>query len=310
LRLGTRASALALWQARHVAAQLRAMPGVPTVEIVEIKTTGDQVTDIPLWKTAGKGFFTAELDRALIDRRIDFAVHSMKDLPTANVEGLEITAVLEREDSRDALVVRKGNDPEALPRGAVIGTSSLRRRAFISRWRPDLTHRDLRGNVPTRVAKLDEGLYDAIILAAAGLKRLGIAERISTYLPFDAFPPAAAQGAIAVMSRIGDDATYRWVSALDHRETRCAVNAERALLHHLEGGCQIPLGARGTVSGNTLHLRAEVCAIDGAFSVAAEEEGSIEEPERLGERIAEILLRKDARRALATMPPTAARPSS
>jgi hydroxymethylbilane synthase len=310
LRLGTRASALALWQARHVAAELRALPGVPAVEIVEIKTTGDQVTDIPLWKTAGKGFFTAELDRALIDRRIDFAVHSMKDLPTADVEGLEIAAVLEREDPRDALVVRTGLDPDALPRGAVIGTSSLRRRAFMSRWRPDLTHKDLRGNVPTRVAKLDEGLYDAIILAAAGLKRLGLAARISAYLPFDTFPPAAAQGAIAVMTRIGDDAAGRWIAALDHKETRSAVRAERALLHHLEGGCQIPLGARGTVAGNTLHLRAEVCAIDGAFSVTAEESGPTAQPEQLGRKIAEILLRKDARRALATMPSTAAQPSS
>jgi hydroxymethylbilane synthase len=297
-----------MWQARHVAAALRQLPGVPTVEIIEIKTTGDQVQDIPLWKTAGKGFFTAELDRALLDKRIDFAVHSMKDLPTANVDGLEITAVLEREDPRDALVVRAGIDAEALPRGACIGTSSLRRRAFISRWRPDLTHKDLRGNVPTRVAKLDEGHYDAIILAAAGLKRLGLAERISSYLPFDTFPPAAAQGAIAIMTRVGDGNTHKWVTALDHAETRCAVEAERAVLHHLEGGCQIPLGARGTVTGSTLHLRAQVCAIDGAFSVSAEETGPIAEAERLGKAVAETLLRKDARRALATMP-TAVKPN-
>ncbi len=309
LRLGTRASALALWQARHVAAALAGLSGVPAVEIVEIKTTGDQVTDIPLWKTAGKGFFTAELDRALLDRRIDLAVHSMKDLPTENVDGLAIAAVLEREDPRDALVVRQGLDPNVLPRGAAIGTSSLRRRAFISRWRPDLVHRDLRGNVPTRIAKLDEGQYDAIILAAAGLKRLGLGDRISTYLSVDAFPPAAAQGAIAVMTRANDDSTARWVSALDHKETRAAVRAERALLHHLEGGCQIPLGARGTVTGERLHLRAEVCSLDGNFSVTAEGQGSVSDPESLGEDIAGVLLRKDARRALATMPATAAKPS-
>lgn len=309
IRLGTRSSALALWQADHVAAALRQLPGEPVIEIIRIKTTGDQVTDIPLWKTAGKGFFTAELDCALVDRRIDLAVHSMKDLPTANVDGLEISAVLEREDPRDALVVRQGIDAETLPRGACVGTSSLRRRAFIARWRPDLIHKDLRGNVPTRIAKLDEGRYDAIILAAAGLKRLGLGERISTYLPADLFPPAAAQGAIAVVTRVGDTATRQWVSALDHGNTRCAVSAERALLHHLDGGCQIPLGARGTVDGDTLRLRAEVCSIDGTFSVTAEERGPAMEPEKLGRAVAETLLRRDARRALASMPITAANPN-
>jgi hydroxymethylbilane synthase len=310
LRLGTRASALALWQARHVAAAIARIPNAPAVEIVEIRTTGDAVTDVPLWAAPGKGLFTAELDRALLDNRVDMAVHSLKDLPTTPLEGLALTAVLEREDARDALVVRTGFDPHALPQGASVGTSSLRRRAFITRWRPDLTHRDLRGNVPTRLAKLDEGAYDAIVLAAAGLKRLDLGHRISTYLPLESFPPAVAQGAIAVVTRDHDDAVTRWIAALDHAATRVAVTAERALLRHLEGGCQIPLGGHAQVVGGTIRLHAEVCAVDGSFAAAADAQGPLTDPERLGVAVAETLLKRDARRALATMPTAAPRMSA
>jgi hydroxymethylbilane synthase len=302
MRLGTRASALALWQARHVAAAIARLPHAPAVEIVEIRTTGDAVTDVPLWATPGKGLFTAELDRALLDNRIDFAVHSLKDLPTTPLSGLALTAVLEREDPRDVLVVRAGLDAATLPRGAVIGTSSLRRRAFIARWRPDLTHKDLRGNVPTRVAKLDDGGYDAIVLAAAGLKRLDLGHRISSYLPIDTFPPAVAQGAIAIVSRSDDGTTARVVGALDHAPTRIAVTAERALLRHLEGGCQIPLGGNAQLAGDKIQMHAAVCAIDGGFSAVADEQGPASAPEQLGVAVAEALLRRGARRALATMP--------
>ena len=302
LRLGTRASALAMWQARHVAAAIGRLPDAPPVEILEIKSTGDVVTDIALWKTAGKGFFTAELDRALIEKRIDLAAHSLKDLPTRTMAELRVAAVLEREDPRDALIVRAGLDPDALPDKACVGTSSLRRRAFAARWRRDLTHKDLRGNVPTRIEKLDDGAYDAIILAAAGLKRLDLAERVSRFISIDIFPPAVAQGAVAVMIRSDDSHAAHWVSLLDHIHTRIAVEAERAVLRRLEGGCQIPLGALARMDGDTLHLRAEVCALDGTFSVSAENQGDPKDPEALGITIAEKLLRDGAHRALATMP--------
>jgi hydroxymethylbilane synthase len=310
LRLGTRASALALWQARHVAAAVARLPSAPAVEIVEIRTTGDAVTDIPLWKTAGKGFFTAELDCALLENKIDLAVHSLKDLPTAPMGGLTLTAVLEREDPRDALVLRRDEKPEALKHGATLGTSSLRRRAFAARWRPDLVHKDLRGNVPTRVARLDDGAYDAIILAAAGLKRLGLADRISTFLSTATVPHAVAQGAVAVVTRGDDPNTNTVIAPLNHAPTRISVEAERALLRHLEGGCQIPLGVHSQLNGTTLHLYAEVCALDGTFSVKADAQGPSSEPEKLGISIAEALLRRDARRALATMPPAAGQPGT
>jgi len=309
LRLGTRASALALWQANHVMAALTRLPDAPTVEIVEIKTTGDNVTDIPLWKTAGKGFFTAELDEALLDGRVDLAVHSLKDLPTTPVDGLGLAAVLEREDNRDALVMRPGMTVDDLKQNGVLGTSSLRRRAFVARWRPDLVHKDLRGNVPTRVNKLDEGAYDAIVLAAAGLKRLGMAARITMFLPVETFPPAVAQGAVAVVTRRDDAYTTKWVAALNHQPTRIAVEAERALLQRLEGGCQIPLGAHATVTNGTVQLHAQVCALDGTFAVTSAQEGPASQPEAIGIAAAEDLLRQDARRALATMPPTATKAS-
>ena len=310
LRLGTRASALAMWQARHVAAAISDIPNAPTVEIVEIRTTGDAVTDVPLWATPGKGVFTAELDRALIDRKIDLAVHSLKDLPTEPSAELFVAAVLKREDARDALVVRQDLDPNNLPRGTIVGTSSLRRRAFLARWRPDLKHLDLRGNVPTRVAKLDEGTYGAIVLAAAGLKRLGLADRISMYMPMETFPPAVAQGAIAVVARRGDQSTLKWMKPLDHAATHVAVRAERALLRHLEGGCQVPLGAHAYFDDGTLKLRAAVCSLDGSFIAAAEDQGTVASPEFLGVAVAEELLRRGAKHALASMPAAVAKPAS
>jgi hydroxymethylbilane synthase len=302
LRIGTRASALALWQARHVESLLRAQPGAPPVELVHIKTEGDVQSDVPLWQVGGRAFFTKEIDRALLAGTVDVAVHSLKDLATQIEPGVELAATLPREDSRDALVSGSGATLAALPRGARIGTSSLRRRAFLARARPDAVLLELRGNVPTRIKRLRGGDYDAIILAAAGLKRLGLADQVSEYLTPEAFPPAVSQGVIGVCARTGDAATLRWLTPLDDAEARLASTAERALLRKIEGGCQVPLGALATVHGRTLELSASVCALDGsqhlsARGVATAASGAQLSPGdavALGERIADELLARGA----------------
>lgn len=288
LRLGTRGSDLALWQARHVSARLGAVAGAPPVEIVEIRTEGDHVLDVPLSQVPGKAFFTKEIEQALAERTIDLAVHSLKDLPTELPAGLALGAVLEREDPRDALLTRDGRRLADLPAGARVGTSSLRRRALLARLRPDLELVDLRGNVPTRVRRLDEGRYDAIVLALAGVRRLGLEARVSERLPLDAFPPAVAQGAVAVEIRDDDGATARWVVALDHGPTRNATAAERALLRRLEGGCQVPVGAHATFDGDRIGLHAVIVALDGSAAVAGRRSG--DDPEALGRGLAEELL--------------------
>jgi len=302
LRIGTRASALAVWQARHVESLLRAQPGAPPVELVHIKTEGDVQSNVPLWQTGGRAFFTKEIDRALLAGTVDVAVHSLKDLATQIEPGVELAATLPREDCRDALVSGSGAALAALPRGARIGTSSLRRRAFLARARGDAVLLELRGNVPTRIQRLRGGDYDAIILAAAGLKRLGLADQVSEYLAPEAFPPAVSQGVIGVCARSGDAATLRWLTPLDDRAARLASTAERALLRKIEGGCQVPLGALATVRGDTLELSASVCALDGsqhlsARGVASATSGAQLSPEdavALGERIADELLARGA----------------
>ncbi|MSO72458.1 MAG: hydroxymethylbilane synthase [Rhodospirillaceae bacterium] len=299
LRIGTRGSALALWQAEEVSRLIKAMPGAPEVELVIIKTRGDLQQDAPLWSTPGKGFFTAELDRAQLDNQVDVVVHSLKDLATVMSEGLSLTAVLEREDPRDALVARKGGDLASLPQEARIGTSSLRRRAFLAYARPDLKQLELRGNVPTRLRKLDDGEYDAVILAVAGLKRLGLEKRVSASLPTRSFPSAVAQGAIGVCTRTGDVETMRWVEPLNHAATRVAADAERGLLRRLEGGCQVPVGALATVAGGIVTLYSAACNIDGSDFVSAEATAPLAEAVVLGVRVAEDLLSKGAWRVLA-----------
>jgi hydroxymethylbilane synthase len=302
LRIGTRASALALWQARHVESLVRAQPGAPPVELVHIKTEGDLQSDVPLWQVGGRAFFTKEIDRALLAGTVDIAVHSLKDLATQIEPGVELAATLPREDSRDALVSGSGASLAELPRGARIGTSSLRRRAFLARARPDAVLAELRGNVPTRIKRLRQGDYDAIILAAAGLKRLGLADQVSEYLAPEAFPPAVSQGVIGVCARSGDAATLRWLTPLDDRPARLASTAERALLRKIEGGCQVPLGALATVRGGTLELSASVCALDGARQLSARGVASAtagaqlspEDAVALGERIADELLARGA----------------
>ena len=296
LRIGTRASALALWQARHVEALLRAHPGAPPVELVHIKTEGDIQSEVPLWQVGGRAFFTKEIDRALLEGTVDLAVHSLKDLSTQLESGLTLAATLPRADARDAFLSHDGRSLAQLPAGARIGTSSLRRRAFLARMRPDLEHVELRGNVPTRVERLRRGDYHAIILAAAGLARLNLSQHVSQLLAPEDFPPAVSQGIIGLCARANDAATLRWLVPLDDRESRLAATAERALLRRIEGGCQVPLGALATVTDRLLRLEATVCALDGSESVTARgaAPASVEEAAALGQRVADELLARGA----------------
>jgi hydroxymethylbilane synthase len=296
LRIGTRASALALWQARHVAALLAAQPDAPPVELVHIKTDGDLQTDVPLWQVGGRAFFTRQIDRALLAGEVDLAVHSLKDLATQLEPGLTLAATPPRADPRDALVSRSGAPLAALPRGARIGTSSLRRRALLARLRPDTVLVELRGNVPTRLERLRRGEYDAIVLAAAGLGRLGLGGEITEHLDPERFPPAVSQGVIGVCAREGDAATLRWLAALDDLSARLAASAERSLLRRLEGGCQVPLGALATLHDGTLTLAAMVCALDGRRQLAARASApaAAGEAAALGIRVAEDLLARGA----------------
>jgi hydroxymethylbilane synthase len=302
LRIGTRGSALALWQAHHVEALIAAQQDAPKVELVRIRTEGDARTDVPLWQVGGRAFFTKEIDKALLDGAIDVAVHSLKDLSTTLEPGIELAAALEREDPRDALLSRSGASLAQLPQGARVGTSSLRRRAFLAQARPDLRLLELRGNVPTRVERLNNGDYDAIVLAAAGLRRLGLHQQISELLSSELFPPAVSQGAIGVCIREGDSEARRWVKPFDDAASRLATTAERSLLRRIEGGCQVPLGALGTVRArDVLHLHAAVCALDGSATIRAQGEApaTLTEATRLGERLAEYLLSQGADKLIA-----------
>lgn len=302
LRIGTRASQLALWQARHVESLVRAQAGAPPVQLVHIKTEGDLQTEVALWQVQGKAFFTKEIDRALLAGTVDIAVHSLKDLATQIEPGVTLAATLPREDPRDALLSGGAATLATLPKGARVGTSSLRRRAFLARARPDVALVELRGNVPTRVERLKQDDYDAIILAAAGLKRLGLQQQITEYLDVGTWPPAVAQGVIGICARADDEATLRWLTPLDDRAARLAVSAERALLRTLEGGCQVPLGALATLREEQLSLRVRVCALDGtrgmngaaASAAGAQRQCTLEDAMALGERVARELLSRGA----------------
>jgi hydroxymethylbilane synthase len=292
LVIATRGSQLALWQARWVQAQLAAHGHASVIEI--IKTTGDRVTDVPLAKVGGKGLFTKEIEEALLDGRADLAVHSLKDLPTELPEGLVLAAVPEREDPHDAIV---GRPLAELPHGARVGTSSLRRAAQLRNLRPDLAIESVRGNLDTRLRKLDEGQYDAVVLAAAGLKRLGWAARIAEILPCEVMCPAVGQGALGIEARTagaGRDAC----AALDHPETHQAVTAERGLLASLGGGCQVPIGAHASVREGRLKLVALVASPDGSEVVRGEAEGPAADAEALGRGLGAELLARGARRIL------------
>ncbi|HYM09586.1 MAG TPA: hydroxymethylbilane synthase [Bryobacterales bacterium] len=288
--IGSRGSPLALRQARWVAAQL------PGAEIAVIKTTGDKITDAPLAQVGGtKALFTKEIEEALLDGRIDFAVHSMKDLPVEIDARLTIAAVPAREDARDALV---GSRLAKLPEGAAVGTSSLRRAAQLRHVRPDLRVENLRGNVDTRLRKLDEGRYSAIVLAAAGLRRLGLAGRITEVLEPEVMCPAIGQGALAIQARAGDERVLAALAPLDNAAARIETTAERAMLAELGGGCQVPVGGSARVAGDRLRLVAVVASPDGAEMLRASLEGPASDPGGLGRRAAQELLSRGAGRIL------------
>ncbi len=297
LVIGSRGSQLALWQARYVAALLEDL-GVKT-RIEVIKTTGDKITDVALARVGEvsslKGVFTKEIEEALLDGSIDLAVHSLKDLPTELPEGLTIGIVPEREDPRDALV---GKTLEELKPGDRIGTGSLRRAAQIRRLKPGVETLEIRGNVDTRLRKLDEGQYDAIILACAGLKRLGWQDRIAEALDPDLMAPAIGQGALGIEVRIGDGVTLEAVSPLNHTATHLAVEAERALLHAFGGGCQVPLGGCARVDGDNLVLSGAVFSQDGETLIRDQMTGPMTEAKQLGRRLAASLKTKGADKLL------------
>ena len=292
LVIASRGSQLALWQARWVQAQLAALGRDSVIEI--IRTTGDKITNVPLAKVGGKGLFTKEIEEALLDGRADLAVHSLKDLPTELPAGLALAAVPEREDPHDAILGKRLTE---LPQGARVGTSSLRRAAQLRNLRPDLALESVRGNLDTRLRKLDEGQFDAIVLAAAGLKRLGWAKRIAEILPSSVMCPAVGQGALAIETREAG-AGREAGAALDHAETHQSVTAERGLLAALGGGCQVPIGAHATVDGGRVRLLGLVASPDGAEIVRGQSQGAASEAEALGRALGAELLARGARRIL------------
>ena len=289
--IGSRGSKLALWQAHHIAARLAELGAETKIEI--IKTTGDKITDVPLAKVGGKGLFTKEIEEALLARAIDVAVHSLKDMPAEIPAGLTLSAIPEREDPRDALV---GLSLAELSAGSRVGTSSLRRAAQLRALGRGMITETLRGNVDTRLRKLDEGEYDAIVLAAAGLRRLGWQDRIRELIPVEAMCPAVGQGALAIETRDDGGAAQRMVALLDHPATMTAVTAERAMLATLEGGCQVPIGGYATFEQGTVHLRAIVASPDGARIVRGERSGS--DATKVGTELARELLERGAREIL------------
>lgn len=290
LRIGTRASQLALTQSEWVREQIEQILPNVTVELVRISTKGDRILDVPLAKIGGKGLFVKEIEEALLTGSIDLAVHSMKDVPTVLPEGLHIGIVPKREEARDAFVSVHYSSLEALPQGAVVGTSSLRRKAQLLALRPDLKMRDLRGNVGTRLAKLDQGDFDAIILAGAGLRRLGLQARIAALLPPEQMLPAIGQGALGIELRTSDTELLARLQALHHPETAVAVAAERAYLARLEGGCQVPIGAHATLDQGQLSLGGLIASVDGATLLCETYTAPAQEAERLGRELAEELL--------------------
>ena len=296
LRIGTRGSALALWQSRHVAALLaKTLPGM-AIDLVEISSLGDRVQDVPLSHVEGTGFFTASIEQALLAREVDIAVHSYKDLPVDSTAGLVVAAVPERGPVEDVLCARGKHTLETLPGGARVGTCSARRTAQVRLVRRDLDIVSLRGNVPTRVARLDDDL-DAIVLARAGLMRLGLEDAISEVLPVDRMLPAPAQGALAIQCRGDDRELTLRLSVLNHELTRRAVDAERAMLHALGGGCSVPVGALATVEGDAIHLTGAAFSLAASHAVRAADTGN--DPIDLGARVAAELIERGAGAILA-----------
>ena len=296
LRIGSRGSRLALWQAEQARARLIDLNPGFQIEIEIIKTTGDIKPD-PLSVIGGKGVFTKELEDALLDKRIDIAVHSLKDLPTVIPNALSLSAICEREDPRDALVLRQGQTAASLAdlsAGSVVGTSSQRRFSQLRALRDDLTVKDLRGNVDTRVRKLDEGQYDALILASAGLIRLGLRDRITAPIATHEILSAVGQGAIAIETRADDEIAVAAASKLNHRETELACRAERAFLRRLGGGCQFPIAAHAVIDGETLKIEGLVATPNGSEILRDKTSGNTEQAEKIGSTLAQQLLDRGA----------------
>ena len=294
LRIATRKSALAMWQAEHIKARLEALHPELEVELLGMSTKGDKILDVPLAKVGGKGLFVKELEAAMLENRADIAVHSMKDVPMEFPEGLGLAVISEREDPTDAFVSNQYANLDELPAGAVVGTSSLRRRCQISETRPDLKIEWLRGNVNTRLAKLDNSEYDAIILASSGLKRLGFHDRIKSTIPDTVSLPAAGQGALGIECRLADQDVIELLKPLIHTPTQVCVTAERAMNRRLEGGCQVPIGGYATLEGDQLYVRGLVGEPDGSRIIRDEVRGTADQAEQLGIQLAEALLAQGA----------------
>lgn len=298
IRIATRKSPLALWQAEHVKARLEDLYNDIQVELVPMSTQGDKILDSPLSKVGGKGLFVKELEVAMLDGRADIAVHSMKDVPAEFPEGLGLAVIMEREDPTDAFVSNSLEHIEDLPEDAILGTSSLRRQCQIASWRSDIQIRTLRGNVNTRLAKLDAGDYDAIILASAGLKRLEMADRIRHSIDASISLPAAGQGAIGIECRLHDKTIMDFIASLNDDNTAARVKAERALSTRMMGGCQVPIAAFAEIEGDELWLRGLVGEPDGSQVVSGEIRGAVANAETLGQTLADELLGKGAREIL------------
>ena len=304
VRIATRKSPLALWQANYVKAELeKNYPGLQ-VELLPMSTRGDKILDSPLAKVGGKGLFVKELEEALLRNEADLAVHSMKDVPVEFPDGLCLATICQREDPRDAFVSNHFASIEALPQAARVGTSSLRRQCQLRARRPDLQVLDLRGNVNSRLAKLDAGDYDAILLAAAGLKRLGLEARITALLECGESLPANGQGAVGIECRSNDTELLTLLSRLEDQGTRQRVMAERAMNRSLQGGCQVPIGAYAELQGDELWLRGLVGSIDGQRILRAEIRGPVSDAETLGEKVAEALIAQGADKLLAEIQPS------
>ncbi|MGC2312496.1 MAG: hydroxymethylbilane synthase [Candidatus Acidiferrales bacterium] len=297
LRIGTRGSKLALWQAEHIRARLLQERGIES-ELVVIKTSGDQFAFAAIPDVGGKGIFIKEIEDALLEGRVDVAVHSMKDVPTATPRGLCFPAITKREDPRDCLVSRSGKPLAELPAASIVGTSSLRRQSQLLHFRRDLEVVNLRGNVDTRMRKLDAGEVDAIVVAKAGLDRLGLSSRITEVLPPSIMLSAVGQGALAIEARESDAGTLEILAKFDDADSRAAVTAERVLLAELEGGCQVPLGAWARIEEGKMRMGARVLSADGAESIHRHAEGAPQEGERLGRGLARELLDAGADRLL------------
>ena len=298
IRIATRKSPLALWQAHFVQSRLQQLYPQLLVELLPMSTKGDKILDSPLATVGGKGLFVTELEQAILAGDADIAVHSMKDVPVEFPDGLGLSIICERDDPRDAFVSSRFPSLAELPAGSRVGTSSLRRQCQLRASRPDLQILDLRGNVNSRLAKLDGGEYDAILLAAAGLKRLGLQERITTLLPPEQSLPANGQGAVGIECRLDDDELLTLLAPLEHLPTRQRVLAERAMNRALQGGCQVPIGAYAELEGDQLWLRGLVGSPDGRQILHAECRGAASEPEALGQALADQLLAQGAARLL------------